>query len=98
MVVCIRKLVALVRNRRIENKIYILVDQPGNMTVRQFRRVAFGFAWNRINAEFVDFSCGLRRENHTETELLKERCPERIVFIHVQYTRKSDGPAGCFGF
>ena len=53
---CFRGFVALVGNARIENVGQSLADQPFDMTVREFCRVAFGFARDRFNTKFVDLS------------------------------------------
>ena len=54
------KFVPLVRNRRIEDMFYTFVDQPLDMSMGEFRRIALGFAGNRLDAKLVDLSCGSR--------------------------------------
>ena len=83
VVVCIRKFITLVRNRRVENKVNVLVDQPRNMSVRKLRRITLGLTRDGVDTELIDLACGLRREHNGETELLKESSPERIIFIHI---------------
>ena len=46
MVVGIRKFIALIRYTWVENKVYILMDQPGHMSMCKFCRITLGFTWN----------------------------------------------------
>ena len=66
VVVGLFKFIPLVRNRRIENVFYAFVDQPLDMSVGKFRRIALGFTWDGLDAQLVDLSCGSRREYHAE--------------------------------
>ena len=59
-IVGIRKFVSLIRNSRIENKVYILVNQPCNMPVGKLCRIAFRLTGDRVDSQLIDFSCGLR--------------------------------------
>ena len=90
---CFRGFVALVRNARIENVGQSLADQPFDMTVREFCRVAFGFARDRFNTKFVDLSRRFWGQNGAVTQFPEEDRPERVVFIHIQDTWDADGTA-----
>ncbi len=91
-------LVMLVRYARIENVRYILMHQPGNMTVNKLCRIAFGFAGDGFNTQLVNFTCGCRGKNHLIPKLSKEREPEWIVFVHVEYAGNTDLTSGRFVF
>ena len=61
--------------------------------MRKFCRITFGFAWNGLNTQFIDFAVGLRREYHTIAKFGKEGKPKRIIFVHIQYTWNTDRTA-----
>ena len=56
---------ALVRDAGIEDVLYTLGEEPHNMPVCKFGRVALGFARYGFNAKFIDFPCRERREQDT---------------------------------
>ncbi len=64
------------------------------MAVRQFGRVALGFAGDRLDTELVDLAARGRGEYHAVSQLRKEGVPERIVLIHIQDTRDADALRG----
>ena len=70
VVACLRSFVALVGDTRIEDIAYTLTDEPGNMTVHQLGRVALRFTRDGLDAQLVDFSGGLRGQDHTEFQFL----------------------------
>ncbi len=88
-----RLLDPLIRDARVEDGLYAVGDQPRHVAVRDLRRIAFRFAGDRLDAQFVDAAGGLGRQHDPEAKFPKERGPERIVFIKVQHPRDADGPA-----
>ncbi len=56
MVVCLIKLVPLIKQRRIEDKVHILLDEPFHVAMRQLGRIALGFARDRLDAHLVNLS------------------------------------------
>ena len=70
VVACLRCLVALVRNARIEDIAHTLTDQPGNMAVHQLCRVALRLTRDGLDAKLIDLSSGLRRKDDTEAQFL----------------------------
>ena len=53
---CIRELVALVRDTRVEDELHTVTDQPGHMSVGKLGRIAFGFTWDGLNTQLVDLT------------------------------------------
>ena len=51
MVVRVREFISLIWNTRVENERNFLFDQPGYMSVGKLCRVAFGFAWDGLDAK-----------------------------------------------
>ena len=98
MVIGIREFISLIWNRRVENKMNTLLNQPFNMSVSQLGRITFGFAWDGLNTQFVNLSGGCRREYHSVSQFGKELEPERIILIHIQYTWNTNGTTGCLFF
>ena len=86
MVVRIFELITLIEQRRIEDELNTLTDQPGHMTVRQLCRVTLGFTRDRLNTELVDLTVGAGREHHAVAQFGEECEPERIVLVHIQYS------------
>ena len=86
MVVRIFKLITLIEQRRIEDELNTLTDQPGHMTVRQLCRVTLGFTRDRLNTELVDLTVGAGREHHAVAQFGEECEPERIILVHIQYS------------
>ncbi|CDC93980.1 unknown [Roseburia sp. CAG:380] len=91
MIIGILHLDTLIRDARIENVINTLADQPCDMTVCQFCRVTLRLAWNGFDTKLVDLAVGLRREDNAVTKLREEGKPERIVLVHIQDTRNTNG-------
>ena len=96
VIVGILKFITLIEKSRVEDKVYLLVDQPADVTVSQLGGIAFRFTGNGFNAQLVDLPVGNRRYDDTVTQFGKEGKPERIVLVHVQYTGNTYGSAGCF--
>ena len=92
---CIRELVALVRDARIEDKLHTVTDQPCDMSVSKFCRIAFGLTWDGFDTQLIDLTCGSRRKHHLIFQFCKESIPERIILKHVQNTRDTDLSTGC---
>ena len=59
--------------------------------MRQFCRITFRFAWDRVDSKLINLSCGSRRQNDAESQFCEKGKPERIILILVQYTGDSDG-------
>ena len=95
MVDCIRELVALVRDARIEDKLHTVTDQPCDMSVSKFCRIAFGLTWDGLDTQLIDLTCGSRRKHHLVFQFGKESIPERVILKHVQNTRDTDLSTGC---
>ena len=93
MVSCLGGLISLIRNAGIENLPDSLFNKPGNVTVNQLSRIAFGFAGNGFNAQLVYLFRGLRGQYHAKAQFPEEYGPKRKVFIHVQYPGDSDDPS-----
>ena len=94
MVVRIFEFIALIEQRRIEDKLNTLTDQPGHMTVRQLRRVTLGFTGDGLNTELVDLTIGAGREHHAVAQFGEKCEPERIVLVHIQYSGDTDHTSG----
>ena len=97
VVVGILKLIALVRDGRIEDALHAFIDEPLYMSVGQLRRITLGFTGDRFNSQLVDLPRGSGREYDPEAEFCEKCKPERIVLIHVEHTRDSDHAPFCFG-
>ena len=64
------------------------------MPMRKFCRITFGFAWNGFNTQFIDFSGWTAGDSTTRiAKFGKESKPERIIFVHIQYTWNTDRTA-----
>ena len=50
MIFRVSPLLAFIKNTGMKNSLYALIDQPLNMAVRQFCRIAFGFGRDGIHA------------------------------------------------
>ena len=94
MVVCIREFVSLIRNTRVEDPVHILADQPLNMSMSKLGRITFGLAWDGFNSHLINLSGRRWRQDNGESKLGKERKPQRVIFIHVQDSWKSDRAVG----
>ena len=86
MVVRIFEFIALIEQRRIEDELNTLTDQPGHITVRQLCRVTLGFTGDGLNTELVDLTIGAGREHHAVAQFGEKCEPERIVLVHIQYS------------
>ena len=54
MVICLTKFISLIKKCRIEDKVYLLVDQPAYMAVCQLGGIAFGLTWNGFDSKLVN--------------------------------------------
>ena len=70
VVACLRSLIALIWDARIEDIAHALMNEPGNVAVYQFGRVALRFTRDGLNAQLIDLSGGLRGQDHTEFQFL----------------------------
>ena len=83
----------LVVDRRIEYPLYAVLDQPLDMSVYNLCRVARGIRRYGVHSALVDVLVCSRAQNDSESELCKERMPERIVLVHVEHSRDTyDAP------
>ena len=96
MIVRLFEFIPLIRNTRIEDAVYPLVDQPLDVPVGKLRRIAFGFAWNRFDSKLIDLPGGGRRQQYTESKRMEECEPEWIILVHIQYAGDADGPSPGF--
>ena len=94
MIARVGEFIALIRHAGIEDELQSLADEPGHMTVGQFRRIALGLAGNGFNTQLVDLVRGSGREHYLVFQFGKEGVPERIILIEVQYTGNTDLAAG----
>ena len=97
MVVRISKFFPLIRDGRIENVLYSLVDEPLHMSVCKLGRITFGFTRDGFDSKLVNLSRRCRRKNDTESQFSEKCKPERIIFIHIQNTRDTDHSAAGIG-
>ena len=93
MVVGFGKFIPFIWNTRIEDRLNAIVDQPLYMSVCQLRRITLGFTRDGINSQFVYLAVGYRRKDNPESQFIKECEPERIILVHVQYTRDTNESA-----
>ena len=90
VVVRIRKFIPFVWNARVEDPVHILTDQPLHMAVGKLCRIALGLAWDGFDSHLIDLSRRRRRKNNGKSQFCKEGKPQRVIFVHVQYSWKSD--------
>ena len=83
VVVGFMKFITLIKKSRVEDKVYFLFDQPGNVAVGKLSRITFRFAGNGFNAQFINFPVGNRREYHPIAQFCKKGEPEGVVFVHI---------------
>ena len=95
VIVCLVKFLPFIEQRRVEDKVYLLVDQPLHMSVCQLGRIALGFTGNGFNTKLIDLVRGQWGKDNPVAEACKERKPERIVFIHVQDSGDTDIATLC---
>ena len=93
MIVGFGKFIPFIWNTRIEDRLNAIVDQPLYMSVCQLRRITLGFTRDGINSQFVYLAVGYRRKDNPESQFIKECEPERIILVHVQYTRDTNESA-----
>ena len=96
MVVRVREFISLIWNTRVENERNSLFDQPGYMSVGKLCRVAFGFAWDGLDAKLIYLSGGWRRKYHAIFQSREKFKPEWIIFVHIEDTRDADDTSYCF--
>ena len=63
------------------------------MAVSDFGGVARRFRGDGIDAEFVYFFRGLRREDDAEAQSIEKSEPEGVIFVHVEHAWYADGSA-----
>ena len=98
MVSRIRRLIPLVGDAGIEDKLNAFPDQPGYVSMGDLGRITFGFAGNGFDAQFVNLPGGLGRQYRGKAQLPEENSPERIVFIHIQDSGNAHlAPEGLIG-
>ena len=56
VVVGLMELIPFIEKRRIENKVHMLFDQPGNMAVGQFGRITFRLTGDGFDAQLINLS------------------------------------------
>ena len=95
MVLRIRIFFSFIINTGIEDPIHALLHEPGDMTVYHLRRIAFRFTRDGIHTQTIQLLIRERRKHDTESQMLKELRPERIVLIHIQNTRNTDYAPRC---
>ena len=83
MIVGALHLVPFIKQRRIKDKIHILSDQPGHMTVRQLCGITLGFAGDGFYAKLVYFSVGAGGQDDPVAQSGKKGMPEGIIFVHI---------------
>ena len=96
VVVGIRIFDALIGDARVEDEFQPLFQQPFHMSVGQLGRVALGFTGDGLDAHLVDLPVGFRGKDHAEAQFGKERIPERVVLVHVQYPGDTHRATGRF--
>ena len=96
MIACVRIFYLLIRNTRVKNRFYALVDKVLNVTVYKFCRVASTFTRYRVDTFFIKVMCTSAGNSYGETKLSKECKPQRIIFIYIKHTRYTDNAVRCF--
>ena len=94
MVVGPLHLVPLIKQRRVEDEIHLLPDQPLHMPMGQLGRITFGFAGDGLDSQFVDFARGGGGEHHTVPQPGEENMPEGIVLVHIQHPGNAHRASG----
>lgn len=95
MIVCVMELIPLVKESRVKDKIHLLLDEPGNMAMRQLCGIAFRLAGDRFDAELIDLPVGNGREHDAVAQLREEGKPKRVVLVHVQHSWNPDSAPAC---
>ena len=83
VVVGVVKLIPLVKEGGVEDKVHFLFDEPRYMSVRQLCRIAFRLTGDGLDTELIDFAVGNRGEHYPETQLREEGEPERVILVHI---------------
>ena len=92
------ELLPLIEQRRIEDEVDPLLDQPLDVAVGQLCGIALGLGRDRLDAHLIDLVRRRRGENHAVAKLCEEGRPEGVVLIHVQDAGDADGaPCRLFG-
>ena len=84
-------LLIFIKNTGMENGGDALINQPLHMSVGQLGGVAFGFRWNGVHTQLVDFPVREGRQHSPEAQFPEEGRPEGIVLIHIQNSGQADG-------
>ena len=88
--------VLFVADARVEDVFHTLVQQPFDVSVHKFGRIANVFGCDGFDASFEQFVRASSGNHHFEAERGEQCEPERIVLVHVEYARNADFAAGCF--
>ncbi len=83
-------LLMLIEHARVEDGPDTLVNQPLHMTVRELRRIALALRRDGFHALFVYGAARHGRQHDAEAEPFEHRCPEGVVFVHVQHARNAE--------
>ena len=87
--------VLFVADARIEDGFHTLAQQPFDVSVHKFGRIADVFGCDGFDACFEQFMRASSGNHHFEAQRGEQCEPERIVFVHVEYARNADFAAGC---
>ena len=77
--------VLLIAHARVEDRLDALVEQPLDVAVHEFGRVADVFGGDRFDAGFEQFVRAAAGDHHLEAERGEQREPERVVLVHVEH-------------
>ena len=86
--------VLLIAHARVEDRLDALVEQPLDVAVHEFGRVADVFGGDRFDAGFEQFVRAAAGDHHLEAERGEQREPERVVLVHVEHAWNADFAAG----
>ena len=86
-------LLALPTNTRHPNKVWVLGQQVHDVTVGKLCGIARGLGRHGLNTHVVRLCGSLIGQNDREAQLSEKRVPERIVLVHVQRARNTNGAA-----
>ena len=82
----------LIIDARIKDPLFAHLHQSLDMPMHQLGRIAGRIGGDRIHALLVKLLRRHRRKDYAVAQLRKERKPERIILIQVQYPRQSHMP------
>ena len=85
---------ALIEQRRVEDEVHLLMNQPRDMPMHEFCRIAGGLGGNGFDAELVDLVCRSRGKDHAVAEFPEEDGPEGVILIHIEHAGNADRAAG----